>query len=225
MKIIVEFSSMMLSRSKASFHCQRVHQWPFFDLTQLERVHTKASSKIKRSGRSVSQRLMPRETEKPPLTMIDEKYGTMKSENLSRGSVHTLTEPRRRIEEFILLSRWSWSDECSIFISRQSFFPTVFLGFRTHVVATTACTTVGVFTLTCRTHIFLLHSLSAYIHTTLCVSHTRMAQGQQKGSLHMCRFSPSRLLPFLDSPRLLCCFRSLTSRPLPTTTSPTIPST
>ena len=31
------------------------------------------SSKIKRLGRSVSQRRMPRETEKPPLTMIDEK--------------------------------------------------------------------------------------------------------------------------------------------------------
>ena len=37
------------------------------DLTQ------KASSKIKRFGRSVSQRRMVRETEKPPLTMIDEK--------------------------------------------------------------------------------------------------------------------------------------------------------
>ena len=64
-------------------------------LTQLERVHAKASSKIKRLGRSVSQRRMPRETEKPPLTMIDEKptggtstskknqdgHGMMKSEN------------------------------------------------------------------------------------------------------------------------------------------------
>ena len=48
-------------------------KWLFFDLTQLERVHTKASSKIERLGRSVSQRRMPRETEKPPLTMIDEK--------------------------------------------------------------------------------------------------------------------------------------------------------
>ena len=43
------------------------------DLTHLERVHAKASSKIKRFQRSVSQRRMPRETEKPPLTMIDEK--------------------------------------------------------------------------------------------------------------------------------------------------------
>ena len=67
----------------------------FFDLTQLEGVHTKVSSKIKKLGRSVSQRRMPRETKKPPLTMIDEKrtdgtstsnkdlngHGTMKSEN------------------------------------------------------------------------------------------------------------------------------------------------
>ena len=45
----------------------------YFDLTQLERVHTKALSKITRLGRSVSQRRMPRETEKPPLTMVDEK--------------------------------------------------------------------------------------------------------------------------------------------------------
>ena len=35
------------------------------------------------------------------------------------------------------------------------FSPTVFLGFRTHVVATTVCTTGGVHTLTCCTHIFL----------------------------------------------------------------------
>ena len=70
-------------------------QMAYLDLTQLERVHTKASSKIKRLGRSVSQRRMPRETEKPPLTMIDEKptdgtstskkdqdgHGMMKSEN------------------------------------------------------------------------------------------------------------------------------------------------
>ena len=83
-------------------------KWPFFDLRQLERVHSRASSKIKRLGRSVSQRRMPRETEKPPLTMIDEKpidgtstsnkdqdgHGMMKSENFLKGS-----EPRRRIEK------------------------------------------------------------------------------------------------------------------------------
>ena len=48
-------------------------QMVFIDLAQLEKVQSKASSKIKRLGSSVSQRGMPRETEKPPLTMIDEK--------------------------------------------------------------------------------------------------------------------------------------------------------
>ena len=71
----------------------------YIDLTKLERVHTKASSKIKRLGRSASQRRMPRETEKLPLTMIDEKptdgtstskkdqdgHGMMKSENFLKG--------------------------------------------------------------------------------------------------------------------------------------------
>ena len=73
-------------------------QMPSFDLTQLERVHTKASSEIKRLGRLGSQRRMPRETERPPITMIDEKptdetstskkdqdgHGMMKSENFSK---------------------------------------------------------------------------------------------------------------------------------------------
>ena len=84
----------------------------YTDLTQLERVHTKASSQIKRLVRSVSQRRMPRETEKPPLIMIDEKptdgtstskknqdgHGRMKSENFVKGS-----EPRRRIEDIFFV--------------------------------------------------------------------------------------------------------------------------
>ena len=140
----------------------------FIDLTQLEKVHTKASSKIKRSGRSVSQRLMPRETEKPPLTMIDEKYGTMKSENFSRGSVHTLN-PGDELNIFLL--RWSWSDECSFFLSTE-FLPTVFSRFRTHVAASTLGTTGCVRTLTCRTHIFLVHTLCAnFTHLHVCHIH------------------------------------------------------
>ena len=69
---------------KKQFHDDlREAQMAYIDLTKLERVHTKASSKIKRFGRSVSQRRMPRETEKPPLTMIDEKPtdGTITSKN------------------------------------------------------------------------------------------------------------------------------------------------
>ena len=42
----------------------REAQVAIIDLTQLERVHTKASSQIKRFRRSVSQRRIPRETEK-----------------------------------------------------------------------------------------------------------------------------------------------------------------
>ena len=75
----------------------------FFDLSQLERVHTKASSKIRRLGRSVSRRRMPRETEKPPLTIIDETptdgtstskkdqdgHGTVKSENFKEFCTYT----------------------------------------------------------------------------------------------------------------------------------------
>ena len=59
---------------------------------------------------------MPRETKKPPLTMIDEKqtdgtstskkdqdgHGTMKSQDFSRRSELKFTEPRRRIEEFFV---------------------------------------------------------------------------------------------------------------------------
>ena len=179
---------------------------------------------------------MPRETEKPPLTMIDEKptdgtstskkdqdvHGMMKSENFfQRGSVHTLPEPRRRIEEFFL-SRWSWSDKCSFFLSLDFFLDRVFLGFRTHVVATTVCTTGGVHTLTCRTHIFLLHSLSTHIRTSSCVSHTRMAQGSSvcKKGVCVCVLDLSiSLSPFSWFTRLPCCSCTVTSRPIPNTTS------
>ena len=79
----------------------------YIDLTQFEKVHTKASSKIKRLRRSVSQRRMPRETEKPPLTMIDEKptdgTRTSKKDQHGRGTKKSEnTEPRRRIEEFFV---------------------------------------------------------------------------------------------------------------------------
>ena len=102
---------------------------------------------------------MPRETEKPPLTMIDEKptdgtstskkdedgHGTMKSENC-KG----------------VLDGHGVMNGHFLF-SRQGFFRHV-LGFRSHVVATTVRTTECVHTLTCRTHIFL------YFRTSSCVS-------------------------------------------------------
>ena len=91
----------------------------YIDLTQLERVHTKASSNIKRLGMSVSQRRMPRETEKPPLTMIDEKPtdGTSTSKKDQDGhemmkSANFLRVPNPDDELIFFLSRWSRSDEC-----------------------------------------------------------------------------------------------------------------
>ena len=130
-------------------------QMPYFDLTQLERVHTKASSKIKRKGRSVAQRRMPRETEKHPVTMIGEKptggtstskkdqdgHGMVKSENFYKGS-----EPRRRIQNFLVKMVMEWW--MLIFLRH-------FLVFRTHVVATTVYSTKCVHSLTCSTHMFL----------------------------------------------------------------------
>ena len=131
-------------------------EWPFLILHGWKISIQKASSKIKRIGRSVSQRRMPRETEKPPLTVIDEKptdgtsaskkdpdgHEMMKSENFLQVS-----EPRRRIDEFFL-SRRSWSDECWFFFSTEFFSTEFFWGFRAHVVATAVCTTGCVHTLT-----------------------------------------------------------------------------
>ena len=59
-------------------------QMAYIDLTQVDRVHTKASS----------QRRMPRETEKPPLTMIDEKPtdGTSASKKDQNGHVMIKSE-------------------------------------------------------------------------------------------------------------------------------------
>ena len=59
---------------------------------------------------------MLRATEKPPLTMIDEKPTDGTSTSKKDQDVHGImksekgSEPRRRIEDFFL-SRWSSSDE------------------------------------------------------------------------------------------------------------------
>ena len=83
----------------------------------------------------------------------------------------------------IFLSRWSWSDECYFFLDRV--FLTECLRVRTHVAATTVCTTVGVrYTHLLHAH-FSAHSSCSQICTSSCVSHTRMAQGHEKGLLHV----------------------------------------
>ena len=52
---------------------------------------------------------------------------------------------------------------------------------RTHIVATTVCATKGVHTLTCCTHISAHSAFTAQVRTSSCVSHTRTAQGHEKG--------------------------------------------
>ena len=167
----------------------RAAQMAFFDLLQLERIHTKASSNIKRLRRSVSQRRMPRETEKPPPTMIDEEptdgtstgkkdqdgHGMMKSENFRGFRTQTTKWKKCQDGHGVMNDYFSW----------QGFLDRVFEGVRTHVLVTTVCTTGVVHTLTCRTHIFP-HLARAQSHPHFsCVSGTRMAQGWQKGSSHM----------------------------------------
>ena len=93
-------------------------------------------------------------------------------------------------------------------------------GFRTHVVATTVCATGSVL----HAHFFWCTYTARTLRTFVCVLHTCMAELRQKGSLDECHNSPSRFLPLSCFTRL-CCSHTVTSRPLPTTTSLTIPST
>ena len=103
------------------------------------------------------------------------------------------------------------------FFFRQSFFRQIF-GFRPRVVATTVCTTG----LVARTLFWCTRTLCIHPHIFIRVTFTH-GSSACKGSLHMCHPSPSRLLPSDVTHR--CCSRTVTSRPLPTTTSLTIPST
>ena len=80
------------------------------------------------------------------------------------------------------------------------FLSTVFPdSFFFHVVATTVCTT-EVHTLTCRTHIFLLHSVCARSHTFVRVTYTHGSSVCKKVFAHASLISPSRLLPSHVSP-------------------------
>ena len=176
-----------------------------FDLTQLEKVHTKASSKIERLGRSVSQRRIPRETEKPPLTMMRSQL----MEQVPARKIKTDMErwSLRIFRGVLYIHSPNPDDELKIcfvqmvmewwmIFSRQRFFRQFFSGFRTHVVATTVCTTgVYIHSPVARTFFWCTHT-PCILHTSSCVSHTRMAQvSVKKKCLHMCRFSPSRLHP------------------------------
>ena len=200
-------------------------KWPILILHNWKRVHTKASSKIKRLGRSVSQRRMPRETEKPPLTMIDEKptdgtstskkdqdgHGMMKSKNFER-----VPNPDDELKNFFCQDGHG--------VMNVDFFRQIFSGFRTHVVATTVCTTgVYIHSLVARTFFCCTVCPRTSAHLHAC-AHTRMAQVSVKRCLLHVSFLCISLSPFSCLTHL-CCSRTVTSRPLPTTTSLTIPST
>ena len=81
------------------------------------------------------------------------------------------SEPPRRIEDFFCHDGHGVMKIDSF--SRQSFLDRVFSGFRTHVAATAVCTTGGVHTRTCCTHIFLgtARSLSASHTSHACHIH------------------------------------------------------
>ena len=82
-----------------------------------------------------------------------------------------------------------------------------------------------VHSLTYRTHIFLLHSLSAHIRTSSCVSHTRMIEVHEKKMIVVwVSFLFISSSPFSCLSRL-CCSCTDTSRTVSTTTSLTPTST
>ena len=67
-----------------------------------------------------------------------------------------------------------------IFCLARIFLDWVFLGFRTHVVETTACTTRCTHTHLSHAHFSVAQFLSVHNRTSSCVSHTRMAQVPEK---------------------------------------------
>ena len=198
------------SRSKSTIICRddlQEAQMAFFWSYTIGK--TKASSKIKRLGKSVSQRRTPRETEKAPLTMIDEKSTGARKIKTDMGwwSLRVFKGFRTQTTNWRIF-RQDGRGVMNVFFLAE--FSRHFLRFRTHVVATTVCTP-GRCTYT---HLLQAHfsAHGAYTITFAhlsCVSHTRMAQGCQKGSLHMCHISPSRLLQSHVSLILAVPWRSL----------------
>ena len=212
-------------------------QWPILLILHswkksIQRHHRKSKS----LGRSVSQRRMPlvnREAsthndwwkangwEQIPARKIksDMKWWSLR---ILKGVLYIHSpNPDDELKNFAL-SRWSCEWWMFIFLSLEFFLDRVFSGFLTHVVATKVCTMGGVHTLTCRTHIFLStwRAALSYIRTFSCVcTCTHGSNVMSKRCLHMCHLcSPSRLLPSHDL-TCLCCSCTVTSRPLPTTTS------
>ena len=169
-----------------------------------------ASSKIKRR--------MPRETEKPPLTMIDEKptdgsstskkdqdgQGMMKSENFLTGFRTQTTNWR-----IFFCQDGRGVMNVDFFLDR--IFSTEFLGFRTHVVATTVCTT-GVYTHSpvARTFFCCTVCLRTSAHLHACHTHAWL-EVPRRFFAHVSRLSISPS-PFSCITHL-CCSCTVTSRP------------
>ena len=160
------------------------------------------------------------ETEKPALTMIDEKPtdGTNTSKKdqdgtwndgvweFLRGSIHTLTEPRRRIEVFFVKMVMEW---WMLIFSRQSFFKQVFkvsyACSSNHRVCDRVCTHTHLLQRT----FFCTKRVHSHIRTSSCVCTYTHGPSVWKGLLHVhvvdlhLAFSVSCLTH-------LCCLRTTT---------------
>ena len=122
----------------------------------------------------------------------------MKSENFKGVLYIHSPNPDDELKNFVL-SRWSWSDECWFFF--WQFFWDSYTCSSDYSVYDGRCT---------YTHLLHAHfSAHGACTVTFAHLHARMAQLSVKRCLHMCRFSPSRLLPSHVSPIFAVPARSL----------------
>ena len=184
----------------------------------MERVHTKASSKIKRLGL--------RETEKAPLTKIDEKptegtstskkdqdgHGTMKSENFKGILYIQSPNPDDNLKIFFCQDGHGVMNV--FFFLDRVFSDEFFKRFRTRVVETTVCTTG------CVTHLSHAHfsehsAITAYFaHLHACHIHAWLKlKSCQKGVCCTC------IIP-LHLAFSISCFTRLWSSGTSTSTFP-----
>ena len=218
--ICMNWGSTSKSTTYMSLWSSRSSNGFFFAFTQLERIHTKASSNIKRSRRSVSQRRRLREIEKPPLTLIDGKAidGTstrkkdqdgqrvMKSENFKGVLDIRSPNPDCELKNLFFFSQdghgvmsffsqisWRVSYTCSC---NYSVYDGVYM--YSPVTRTFFCCTVCLLT-------------SAHLHAC---AHTRIAQVSWKRCLfHVCfrsfsRFLRSHVAPIFAVPALSLRYHS-----------------
>ena len=193
-----------------------------FDLTQLESVHTKASSKIKRLGRSVSQRRMPRETEKPSLTMIDEKPRLMKSQLMEQVPARKIKTDMERWSPRIFLKGFctythrtqttNWIVFCqdghgmmNVHFLLIEFLPTDFLRV-SYTCSSDFSAYDGECTYTHLLHAHFLHIARAqlHLHIFVRVTHTHGSRVPKRFFAHVSHLSIS-LFPVSCLTHLCCC--------------------